>query len=175
MPAERETHPAYDLAGPGRGTVTDARPAEEPFAPRTYQSAWQWNEDGTAKLMTAEEWLEEEAYVDATITEGDDEPDDAPSRSGTMRAIVAEIRALRRERTQWADECTRRAGAPAPTTVAAALGGCTCYWRPPTVPVYRAATEHLPDCPGRDSGYPVGVWPTGEAAALVAPAGREGA
>jgi hypothetical protein len=25
MPADRETHPAYDLAGPGRGMVTDAR------------------------------------------------------------------------------------------------------------------------------------------------------
>jgi hypothetical protein len=76
-----------------------------PAGPRTYQSAWQWNPDGTAKLMTAEEWLEEEAAVGDALEDG--EPTDGgPSREGAMRAIAQEIATLRRERTQWAEAYT---------------------------------------------------------------------
>lgn len=75
----------------------------EPFAPRTYQSAWQWNADGSARLMTAEEWLEEEADVHAAAELPEDE---GPSTAGIMRAIAREIATLRREKTQWADAAT---------------------------------------------------------------------
>ena len=77
------------------------------FAPATYQSAWQFGEGDTAKLLTAEDWLEEEADVDERVPPPPG--DTGPSRAGIMRAIAAEIRELRRERTMWADECTRRA------------------------------------------------------------------
>lgn len=74
-------------------------------APRTYQTAWLFNDDGTAKLLTAEEWLETEADVHATLEKGDD--DDGPSAAGVMRAIAQEIATIRAERTQWANACTR--------------------------------------------------------------------
>lgn len=77
--------------------------ATAPEGPRTYQSAWQWNADGTSKLMTAEEWLAEEADVGRAINAPGD---DGPSREGTMRAIAKEIATLRRERTQWAEAYT---------------------------------------------------------------------
>lgn len=84
-------------------TTTETQDA---VGPRTYQSAWQWNEDRTAKLMTAEEWLEEEASIDAA-TDDPDDGDDGPSRAGIMRAIAAEIASLRRAKTQWAEQTTR--------------------------------------------------------------------
>jgi hypothetical protein len=77
----------------------------ETHAPRTYQTAWLFNEDGTAKLVTAEEWLEAEADVHGALEEGDT-ANDGPSTAGVMRAIAKEIATLRRERTQWAEECT---------------------------------------------------------------------
>lgn len=81
----------------------------EVTGPRTYPSAWQWNQDGTVKLMTAEEWLEEEATVYDAISKDDDDPEnDGPSRSGVMRAIAMEIANLRRTRAQWADQATRQ-------------------------------------------------------------------
>lgn len=80
---------------------------DEPFAPRTYQSAWQDNEDGTAHLMTAEDWLVEEADVYDSIAHPEEEEDQEPDRGAIMRAIAAEIRQLRVERTQWANEVTR--------------------------------------------------------------------
>lgn len=36
-------------------------------------------------------------------------------------------------------------------------GGCNCYFKAPTVPVYRANTTHLDDCPARGSGFSVGA------------------
>jgi hypothetical protein len=72
----------------------------------------QFGKGDAAVLQSAEEWLEEEAAVDERAPTPDD---GGPSRAGIMRAIAAEIRELRRERTRWADECTRRAGAPTAT------------------------------------------------------------
>ena len=78
-------------------------------APRTYQSSWQWNEDGTAKLMTAEEWLQEESDVDAALALPAEDATLGFTRGGIMDAIAKEIAQLRAERTQWANECTRLA------------------------------------------------------------------
>jgi hypothetical protein len=39
-----------------------------------------------------------------------------------------------------------------------ALGGCTCYDKAPTIPVFRGPNTHLDDCPAKDSGYAVGVF-----------------
>ncbi len=75
-------------------------------APSTYQSAWQWNEDDTAKLMSAEDWLDEEADVDASLRGSGPDPDPGPDRGGIMRAIAKEIRQIRAERTQWAEAST---------------------------------------------------------------------
>jgi hypothetical protein len=78
-----------------------------PEGPRTYQSAWQWDAEGRPLLMTAEDWLAEEAMVYATIAQGEDY--DGPSREGTMRAIVAEIRTLRRDAALWSAQATKNA------------------------------------------------------------------
>lgn len=82
--------------------------ATDVFAPRTYQTAWQFNGDSTPRLVTAEEWLNNEADVHAAM-EQDDAPSDGPSTAGALRAIAKEIAQLRVERTQWANECTRLA------------------------------------------------------------------
>lgn len=37
------------------------------------------------------------------------------------------------------------------------LGGCDCYFKAPTVPVYRGNMTHLDDCPAKGSGFPVGA------------------
>lgn len=87
----------------------DLSPAIE--GPRTYQSAWQWNDDDTAKLMTAEDWLREEADVDAALDEPTmdvEREDDGPDRGGILRAIAEEVATLRRERSQWAEQCTQQ-------------------------------------------------------------------
>ncbi len=86
-----------------------SKSCDQSIAPRTYQSAWQWNDDGTSKLMTAEEWLDEEADVDASINEGGPRQDAGPNRGGILRTIAKEIATLRSERTQLANECTRLA------------------------------------------------------------------
>jgi hypothetical protein len=92
----------------------------EPFAPRTYQSAWQFDAEGRPVLLTAEEWLEEEATVFAKTV---DDEDDSPSRDGTMRAIAAEIARLRRDALLWAEQATRSVlRAPAPATDATKPG-----------------------------------------------------
>lgn len=101
-------------------TPSDARPVgetaeavklAEPFAPRTYRSAWIHD-----RLVTAEEWLAAEAEVDETMDRADPD-DDGLFRGGDLRAIAREITELRRAAKTWADECTRRAallsGAPA--------------------------------------------------------------
>lgn len=80
----------------------------ETHAPRTYPTAWLFNEDGTARLLTAEEWLATEADVHAAA-ESADTDDDGPSTAGVLRAIATEIAQLRAERTQWANACTRLA------------------------------------------------------------------
>jgi hypothetical protein len=85
--------------------------------PRTYQSAWQFGEQDTAVLLTAEDWLREEAHVDERIPLPDD---GGPNRAGTLRAIATEIAELRRERTQWADAYTRLVSQPQLNTTAIA-------------------------------------------------------
>lgn len=35
------------------------------------------------------------------------------------------------------------------------IGGCNCYAKAPTVPVYRSRDEHLPDCPAYGWSLPV--------------------
>jgi hypothetical protein len=37
------------------------------------------------------------------------------------------------------------------------MSDCTCWDKTPTVPVFRDRNEHLPDCPAKDSGKPVGA------------------
>jgi hypothetical protein len=104
----------------GKMTESDARPVgetaeavklAEPFAPRTYRSAWIHD-----RLVTAEEWLAAEAEVDETMDRADPD-DDGLFRGGDLRAIAREITELRRAAKTWADECTRRAAllAGAPT------------------------------------------------------------
>lgn len=36
------------------------------------------------------------------------------------------------------------------------VGGCDCYDRPPTAPVFRDWKTHLADCPARGTNIPVG-------------------
>lgn len=36
-------------------------------------------------------------------------------------------------------------------------GGCNCYFKAPTVPVYRGNMTHLDDCPAKGSGFSVGA------------------
>ena len=89
--------------------------SETNAVPRTYQSAWQFGEQDTAVLLTAEDWLREEAHVDERIPMPDD---GGPNRAGTLRAIATEIVELRRERTQWADAYTRLVSQPQLNTTA---------------------------------------------------------
>lgn len=92
------------------GETAEAVKLAEPFAPRTYRSAWIHD-----RLVTAEEWLAAEAEVDETMDRADPD-DDGLFRGGDLRAIAREITELRRAAKTWADECTRRAallsGAP---------------------------------------------------------------
>lgn len=37
------------------------------------------------------------------------------------------------------------------------VGGCNCYDRPPTVPVFRDWNTHLTDCPAHGTNIPVGA------------------
>lgn len=64
--------------------------------------------------------------------------------------LQARIDALEAERARW------MVVAPAPSPM---LGGCTCYDKAPTVPVFRDRMTHLDDCPAKDSGHPVGIIP----------------
>ena len=50
-----------------------------------------------------------------------------------------------------------------------ALGGCTCYNKPPTPPTCRDPNEHLPNCPAVGSGYPVGAFMVAFNASAAAP------
>lgn len=47
---------------------------------------------------------------------------------------------------------------PANCAVGYAAGGCTCFNRSPSVPVNRAPSQHLADCPAYGSGVDVGVF-----------------
>lgn len=85
------------------GETAEAVKLAEPFAPRTYRSAWIHD-----RLVTAEEWLAAEAEVDETMDRADPD-DDGLFRGGDLRAIAREITELRRAAKTWADECTRRA------------------------------------------------------------------
>lgn len=79
-------------------------------APRTYQSAWSFDGEGRPEMMTAEEWLEQEALIDKSLDDAEEQPDDGPARWGVMMAIAKEIAELRREKSQWATDYTRLVG-----------------------------------------------------------------
>jgi hypothetical protein len=90
--------------------LRDALPGmmAERDGPRTYQSAWQWDTEGRPLLMTAEDWLAEEAQVHAAITRDDDEAD-TPNHGASLLAISREIASLRRDVSLHAANATQNA------------------------------------------------------------------
>lgn len=70
-----------------------------------YETAWQFNDDGSPRRLDAVEWLLEEAMIHARA--GDDD-DDSPDPAKTLACIAHEMRDLRaalataqRERAEW--------------------------------------------------------------------------
>lgn len=70
--------------------------AELKKPPRTYATAWQWEEDGTTPLqVSAEEWLRQEADVHKAVEDDGVLDPECPESSVVMRAIAEEIEGLR--------------------------------------------------------------------------------
>ena len=84
--------------------AVEQRIEEVPPGPRAYRSAWIHD-----RLLTAEEWLAEEAHVLGQMEDMDDPEDDAPSTAGVMVAIAKEIQRLRQAVALHAADATRNA------------------------------------------------------------------
>lgn len=80
-----------------------------PEGPRTYPTGWQWNDDGSHPLVTAEDWLDEQGRIWTELGKDDDRDDRDPDDGATMRRIAEEIRTLRRDASLWAQQSTRNA------------------------------------------------------------------
>lgn len=91
------------------------------------------------------------------------------TRSGLKEIVTFEIvyapgPRVARVRDGWANVIIPPGAVPAGSwsslglATPPSLGGCTCYDKAPTVPTCRSRSEHLANCPGRDSGFAVGVF-----------------